>query len=286
LGLEETHECGACHHRSSPRTPDGSLWQCPICGHTNFIQEPTEVRHDVQDIPTLTLSRNEGSQIDNVATKALSHGELGDMLFGLEEPSEEKLPAVEPREDTQELPKWAVDTGAVSEYGLRAPAGFGLRSAAVLVLCLALIGGGLSRDLFGFDYRALMGEPLVVTPSPRVEELLSLFSLGIDVTRFESLHAGSLWVGQVELSYQGEHPVSPLLLRLIGELPDGREWSMDLYPNWDLTKEGLRQRPIHELLPPRERLGLSPGQTLTWSGFTLPTVGEPTSIRLEVDFYD
>ena len=54
---------------------------------------------------------------DNVATKALSHGELGDMLFGLEEPSEEKLPAVEPR-DTQELPKWAVDTGMISEYGL------------------------------------------------------------------------------------------------------------------------------------------------------------------------
>ena len=39
------------------------------------------------------------------------------MLFGLEEPSEEKLPVVEPR-DTQELPKWAVDTGMISEYGL------------------------------------------------------------------------------------------------------------------------------------------------------------------------
>lgn len=286
MGLEETHECGACHHRSSPRTPDGSLWQCPICGHTNFIQEPSEPRHEVQDIPTLTLSQNEKSHPDDVATKALSHGDLGDMLFGLEEPSEDKLPVVETREDTQELPKWAVDTGVISEYGLRAPAGFGLRSATILVLCLLLLGGGLSRDLFGFDYRALMGEPLVVTPSPRVEELLSLFHLDIDVTRFENLHAGSLWVGKVELSYQGEHPISPLLLRLVGELPDGREWSMNLYPNWDLTHEDLRQRPIHELLPPRERLGLSPGQTLTWGGFTLPTVGEPAAIRLEVDFYD
>ena len=286
MGLEETHECGACHHRSSPRTPDGSLWQCPICGHTNFIQEPSEPRHEAQDIPTLTLSQNEESHPDDVATKALSHGDLGDMLFGLEEPSEDKLPVVEARENTQELPKWAVDTGVISEYGLRAPAGFGLRSATMLVLCLLLLGGGLSRDLFGFDSRALMGEPLVVTPSPRVEELLSLFHLDIDVTRFENLHAGSLWVGQVELSYQGEHPISPLLLRLVGELPDGREWSMNLYPNWDLTNEVLRQRPIHELLPPRERLGLSAGQTLTWGGFTLPTVGEPAAIRLEVDFYD
>ena len=249
------------------------------------MQEPSEPRHEVQDIPTQTLARNEEAHPDEVATKALSHGDLGTMLFGLEEPSEEKIPVVEPR-DTQELPKWAVDTGVISEYGLRAPAGFGLRTFVVLLLCLTLLGGGVSRDFFGFDYRALLGEPLVVTPSPRVEQILSLFHLDINVTRFENVHAGSLWVGEVELSYHGEHPVSPLILRLVGELPDGREWSMNLYPNWDLTNVGLRQRPIHELLPPRERVGLSPGQTLSWGGFTLPTVGEPTSIRLEVDFDD
>ena len=285
MGVEETHECGACHHRSSPRTPDGSLWQCPICGHTNFIREPGDHLNEVQAIPTQTLGSDDDPHPDNVATKALSHGELGDMLFGLEEPSEEKLPAVEPR-DTQELPKWAVDTGMISEYGLRAPAGFGLRSASMVVLCVAFLSVGISRDFFGFDYRALLGEPLVVTPSSRVEQILPLFNLDIDVTRFENIHAGSLWVGEVELSYTGEHPVSPLMMRLVGELPDGREWSMPLYPNWDLNEGALRQRPIHELLPPRERFGLNPGQTLIWSGFTLPTIGEPSGIRLEVDFDD
>ena len=76
------------------------------------------------------------------------------------------------------------------------------------------------------------------------------------------------------------------MMRLVGELPDGREWSMTLYPNWDLNERGLRERPIHELLPPRERSGLNQGQTLIWSGFTLPTIGEPSGIRLEVDFDD
>ena len=92
MGVEETHECGACHHRSSPRTPDGSLWQCPICGHTNFIREPGEHPNEVQAIPTQTLAADDEGHPDHVATKALSHGELGNMLFGLEEPSEEKLP--------------------------------------------------------------------------------------------------------------------------------------------------------------------------------------------------
>ena len=95
--------------------------------HSRASDHPNEV----QAIPTRTLGSDDEPHPDNVATKALSHGELGDMLFGLEEPSEEKLPAVEPR-DTQELPKWAVDTGMISEYGLRAPAGFGLRSAVWL----------------------------------------------------------------------------------------------------------------------------------------------------------
>lgn len=249
------------------------------------MKEPSEPRQEAQVVPTQSLEEGDEGHPDNVATRALSHGDLGNMLFGLEDPSEEMLPPVEPR-DTQELPKWAVDTGVVSEYGLRAPASFGLRSAGLSIVCLALLSVGLSRDLLGFDYRALVGQPLIVTPSPRVEQLLSLFQLEIDITRFENVHAGSLWVGQVELTYHGEHPVSPLILRLIGDLPDGREWSMNLYPNWVLTNTDLRNRTIHELLPPQERVSLSPGQTLSWSGFTLPTVGEPTSIRLEVDFDD
>ena len=76
------------------------------------------------------------------------------------------------------------------------------------------------------------------------------------------------------------------MMRLVGELPDGREWSMPLYPNWDLNDSALRRRPIPPNSDLPERFGLNQGQTLIWSGFTLPAIGEPSGIRLEVDFDD
>ena len=233
----------------------------------------------------MTLPEPESAATDSSATRVMSHGDLGTMLFGLEEPSEDKVPVVQPT-DTQELPKWAVDTGMTSEYGLRGPASFGIRSLLVLLISIMVVGVGFSRDLLGFGYSALVGRPLVTTPSDRMEQMLPLFHLEIDVTRFENVYVGSLWVGKVEFSYNGEHPVAPILLRLVGELPDGREWSMPLYPNWTVSNEDLRERPIHELLPPDESLGLSPGQSVTWFGLTPPTTEAPTSMRLEVDFDD
>ena len=233
----------------------------------------------------MTLPEPESTATDSSATRVMSHGDLGTMLFGLEEPSEDKVPVVQPT-DTQELPKWAVDTGMTSEYGLRGPASFGIRSLLVLLISFMVVGVGFSRDLLGFGYSALVGRPLVTTPSDRMEQMLPLFHLEIDVTRFENVYVGSLWVGKVEFSYNGEHPVAPILLRLVGELPDGREWSMPLYPNWTVSNEDLRERPIHELLPPDESLGLSSGQSVTWFGLTPPTTEAPTSMRLEVDFDD